>query len=234
MSQFQVVNPQKHKGLKICTDFGVEFGDNIMATMVCPFEFRNIQTYYPIFFHKSPDTGQFIPVALLGFEKNENLYLEGSRWLVPYVPLSVIRQPFAIAKNKEKTMILVDMDSARVSEDIGESLFLEHGGYSEYFTNSIEILSKLDQGAQHAEKFVNFLQKYDLLEPLTLNITLKDKSSHQLLGYYTLQEDNIKNLTQEQLAQLQESHCLMPLFMILASIPKLHYLIELKNNKLGL
>ena len=44
--------------------------------MIVPTEFADVQREYPIFFRKDPATGEFMSIALLGFSKDENLFLD--------------------------------------------------------------------------------------------------------------------------------------------------------------
>ena len=69
-TQFEVLNSQDHADLRVITDYRSSFGDAQMQVMVFPFEFRNIQACYPIFFQADAND-QFYPVALLGFEEGE-------------------------------------------------------------------------------------------------------------------------------------------------------------------
>ena len=73
MSNYKVLNPVEHKNTRILTERGEALGDNIQYSLTYPLEFRNIQSCYPIFFSKNAETGDFLPIALFGFEKNENL-----------------------------------------------------------------------------------------------------------------------------------------------------------------
>ena len=41
---------------------------NVKYVMTFPFEFRNIQSCYPIFFQKDASSGKFFPLALFGFD----------------------------------------------------------------------------------------------------------------------------------------------------------------------
>ena len=69
-------------------------------------------------------TGDYFSVALLGFAKDENLYLEGDRWDAYYVPGIIARGPFLIGFQERQEggelrrdpVIHVDMDNPRVNE----------------------------------------------------------------------------------------------------------------------
>ena len=100
MSRFALVNNVEHKNTKIITRRDEQYGDRMMSTMTFPIEFRNIQSSYPIFFQKDAETGQFFSIALLGFEKGENLFLTERGWEASYVPMSILRQPFMVGVSK--------------------------------------------------------------------------------------------------------------------------------------
>ena len=53
--------------------------DAVMYVMTYPMEFRDIQSCYPILFTKDPNTGSFFSAAVLGFEADQNLFLQGNR-----------------------------------------------------------------------------------------------------------------------------------------------------------
>jgi hypothetical protein len=52
MSNFEVLSPSKHRELKIRTETGESYGDNIQYAETHALEFRNIQACYPYFFLK--------------------------------------------------------------------------------------------------------------------------------------------------------------------------------------
>ena len=96
MSNFAILNKTAHKDTKVITDRSADLGDKVKFVMTFPLEFRNVQSNYPIFFIKDGDTGQFYPIALFGFEKDENLFLSDAGWDASYIPMMVKRQPFLI------------------------------------------------------------------------------------------------------------------------------------------
>ena len=49
-TQFEVLNSNDHADLRVITEHGAPYGDAQMQVMVFPFEFRNSQACYTIFF----------------------------------------------------------------------------------------------------------------------------------------------------------------------------------------
>ena len=128
MAKPAILNNIEHKNLKVVTDRGERYGDNVMYAFTFPAEFRDLQAHYPIVFHKSADGTGFDAVVLLGFQDGENLFLgaDGNGWDCPYVPLTLERQPFMIGRAGDELMIHIDMDSPRVSATEGRELNLPH------------------------------------------------------------------------------------------------------------
>jgi len=231
MSNHAVVNNVDHKHTRIITERAQQYGDAVMATMIFPFEFRNIQACYPILFQKDSETGKFYPVALLGFEQNENLFLTDSGWEANYIPLNVLRQPFMVGFQADNPIVSIDMNNPRVNESEGEAVFTESGESSEYMQQMTDILSEVHKGYQNGKRFIDAILEFELLEPLTLNITLNDGSNNQLLGFYTINEDKLREMRGEELEKLNSKGFLQPLFMAVASISRLTHLINLKNQR---
>ena len=239
MTNFVLLDPKEHANLKVITERSAQYGDNVKYTMTFPFEFRNIQSCYPIFFQKDAESGKFFPLALFGFDNDENLFLSDSGWNAPYVPIMIKRQPFLIGFQSDpdnpeakKAMVSIDLDNPRVSESEGEVLFPEQGGTSEFLQKTTGNLELIHQANAHSEKFVNALIEHDLLESFTLEITLNDGSGNQLLGFYTINEDSLRQLSGPVLASFNEQGFLQPIFMVLASHSCIGSLVNLKNAKL--
>jgi len=66
MSQYEILNKEKHRRVRIKTGYGAALGDSVMYAMTYPMEFRDIQSCYPILFTKDPNTGGFFAAAMLG------------------------------------------------------------------------------------------------------------------------------------------------------------------------
>ena len=132
MADFQKLNNIDHQNVRVQTGFGAQFGDDVMFVLTFPEEMRSIQAHYPILIHKDPVSGKFSPIALLGFERGENLFLQADRWDASYVPAMMRRQPFLIGEDKSSIsyrqhVVAIDMEHPRVSLEVGEPLFLEQG-----------------------------------------------------------------------------------------------------------
>ncbi len=242
MSKHALVNNIDHKDLKVITERSAAYGDNLWYTMTFPMEFRSVQAYYPIFFQKDADTGQFFSTALFGFKDQENLFLVDKKWDAAYVPLSVQRQPFLIGVQnitedgveKQHRVLHIDLDNPRVSSTEGEPLFLEFGGNSPYLDNAANVLETLHHGVEDDKKFVETLVEHELLESFTLDVELNDRSKHQMIGFYTVNEDKLKELSSDVLKDFHDKGYLQAIYMAIASQSNIRDLLNRKNRLMNL
>ena len=237
MANHVLLDNINHKDLKIISKRSADLGDNIPSVVTFPFEFRDIQTNFPICFCKDSETGKFYTAALFGFEEKENLFLEGDQWDAAYTPLMLERQPFFIGKQQaqnveEQRLIYIDMDSPRVSSNQGQQLFLEQGGTSEYLQRISSILVAIYQGQQQTNEFVELMLKYDLIESFTLKVELNDATQNQLQGFYTINENTLNGLSAEVITELMASGYLQAAYMVIASMSNFRSLIERKNRRI--
>ncbi|MFD2166643.1 SapC family protein [Thalassotalea euphylliae] len=240
MSQHALVNNIDHKDVRVITDRSAKLGDDLWYALTFPNEFRSVQIHYPIFLRKDPQTGQFVSVALFGFQDGENLFLNETGWQAAYIPMSVKRQPFLIANNTrvengeevKDRMLCIDMEHPRVSKDQGEPLFLEYGGNSPFLDQTASMLEAMHHGATDGENFCSMLSELDLIEACTFDIQLNDGKKYQMIGFYTINEDKFNTLSNENIIALKEKGYLQAIYMMLASQGNVHHLLAKKNAQL--
>ena len=238
MANYQLLNNLDHGSLRVITRPGARFGDRVMFVPTFPGEMRAVQAHYPILLHRQADSGSLRPVALFGFEEGENLFLEDESWRASYIPMMIRRQPFLIGFQKRspgaqrERVITIDLDNPRVSEREGNALFLEHGGNSEYLENIANMLEAIHVGHQRNAELVDALLEHQLIEGVTLNITLGDASQNQLRGMYGIDDAKLQQLGADALGALNRAGCLLPAYMMLASQSQLGRLVDLRNARL--
>lgn len=253
MTKTVLLNKEDHKSVRIDTRHSLvlaeTFGDNVNACLTFVGEMRSMQAHYPLFFQKDGKSEQLYPIALLGFEQGENLFLGEDAWDAPYIPALIARQPFSIGIQKdtdsqqERRVVHIDMDSPRVYEagtensDMengieSEKLFLEFGGTSNYLQKMSELLENIHLGMEQNKLFSDAMLKHKLVESFNAEIELEDGSQNQLIGYYTINEEVLFSLSAEALHELNEQGFLAAVYMMLASQSQLSNLIARKNSTL--
>lgn len=240
MADIVLLNNVTHKDLKIITQYSERFGNNVNAVLIFPTEFADIQREYPIFFQKNPDTNTFQSVALLGISPGENLFLNNNQWHARYIPAIVAREPFIIgfedqsaAGGDEHTpVVMVDMDSPRISNSEGETVFLEFGGNTRYLEKINNLLQGIYRGTSVSDAMFEAYTEFELIEPVKLEITLNNGEIHRLHGNYTISREKLYALSGDNLAKLNAAGFLEGAFLVLNSLNNMKNLIDIKNSTL--
>jgi hypothetical protein len=238
MTNRVLLNNVHHQTLRVITRRSAEFGDNINQALVFPTEFEELQREYPIFFRKDAN-GDLQSVALLGLDRDENLFLDETGWQASYIPAVQERGPFLIGFQKQavdgdarnEPMIHVDLDHPRISRTEGEPVFLPHGGNSPYLTRIAQTLRSIHQGAELAKPMFAALEAEGLIEPVDVEIALDDRTQYKLPGLYTIGEDRLAQLDAASLGRLHKAGFLRLAFCVVMSLGNVRRLIDMKNRK---
>jgi hypothetical protein len=240
MAKHVLLNNITHKDLRVITRHSAEFGDNVGTVMTVPTEFGDLQREYPIFFRKDASTGEFVSVALLGFSKDENLFLDGrGGWNAAYVPAVIARGPFLIGFQERQEggevqrapVIHVDLDSPRVSSTEGEPVFMPLGGNTPYLDRIASILNGINLGLGVTKAMFAAFSAADLIEPVKLEIKFNSEEQYNLLGLHTISQQKLANLDAETLHKLHRAGFLQGAFLVANSLTNVQRLIELKGRR---
>lgn len=247
MASYTLLNNISHKDLKVINRFSASFGDNVASTLTFPTEFSDVQREYPILFRKAPDTGKFESVVLFGFQKNENLFLNntensnelGNGWDANYIPAVIARGPFLIGfqtqningADEKVPVIHVDMDSPRLSQAEGVSVFLEHGGNSAYLEYVSRTLQAIHEGMTTSDAMFAAFTEFDLIEPVTVDIEVNNGNKYQLTNYHTISAEKLSALSGDALFELNRKGFLQGAYLVLSSLANLNKLISIKNRR---
>jgi hypothetical protein len=239
MTRHVMLNNIAHKDLRVITRFGAEFGDNVGTALTVPTEYADVQREYPIFFRKDPQTGEYQSIVVLGFEKNENLFLDQGRWNATYVPGIVVRGPFLIGfqeqqidgELRKEPVIHLDLDHPRVSQTEGEPVFLPQGGNSPYLDHIANVLRGIRDGLEISKAMFAAFTALDLIEPVKLEIKVNNEQAYSLVGLHTISQQKLANLDGQSLERLNKAGFLQGAFLVIASMNNVKRLLALKQRR---
>ncbi|MFB0981216.1 MAG: SapC family protein [Alteromonadaceae bacterium] len=242
MTHLVAVDNKNHLNTKIDLSKIEQHGADLHLVPVVLSEFIHLAVQYPIVLTKHGETGQFVFSAMLGFEKNENLFWQEEQWQGLYVPLQVRRQPFFIEaiehqNNSEhdnnELVVCVNMESPALSNNTGEALFDINGQESTFFQEAKDLLAQLLTGEKENNLLLESLTLMGLIQPMSLDITFVDQSSTKLLGLYTIDQEKLTSLSKEQVLTLYQAGLLPSIYTMITSLGQVHALIDLKNKRLN-
>jgi len=234
------INNIDHADLRVSPLSGAAYGDAVNQALLFPAEFEEAQREFPIIFRRR-ETG-LQAYALLGLDRDENLFLSGERWTSRYVPASLRRGPFSIGIVRSpavgapgEPMIHVDMDDPRVGVAEGEGLplFLEHGGNAPYLDHMSGVLRLLYQEMEAAPGVYAAFDEAELLTPVTLTIDVSDERRYTVPDVFVIDVERLAALSGERLEQFHRSGLLRLATLALASLGNVPALIARKQALLG-
>lgn len=233
MAKHVLLNNVEHKDLRVITRLAAELGNNVGSVLTFPTEYGDVQREYPIFFRKDPASGEFQSVALLGFQNDENLFLDARGWNASYIPAIIARGPFLIGFAREEPVIHVDLESPRVSFTEGEPVFLPQGGNTRYIERIATILKGIHQGMAASKAMFTAFTAHDLIEPVAVEINFTTEEQYSLKGLYTIGEEKLAALDGDALYKLNKAGFLQGAFLVIASLTNVKKLIDMKHRRHG-
>ena len=231
------INNIDHAKLRVSPKAGAEFGDAANQALVFPAEFEELQREFAIIFR--PREAGLQAYALLGLDRDENLFLSGDHWTSRYVPASHRRGPFSIGivrgsdAASAEPMIHVDMDDPRVGDGEGLPLFLEHGGNAPYLNHISGVLRLLYQEMENAPAAYAALDEAGLIAPVTLTIDVSEDRRYTVPDVLVVDVERLAALTGEPLERLHRSGVLRHAILAAASLGNVQQQIARKQKLLG-
>lgn len=233
MANFVPIKKEQHQNLKIASTRNISHiaGQHIIPVSAA--EYAHASASFPIVLVKNPDSDRFRSIAMLGLEAGENLFLQDDKWLGLSVPKSISMVPFSLGLDPEQENTLtacVDIDSEFVGEDKDLALFDEDGKETEVLTNVQKALGSLYDNERMTDNFIKELQSHDLLQELELSMSFSSGENKKLVGLFSVNEEKIKTLSDEQVLDFHKRGLFVPIYSMLGSISQINHLVQLRNR----
>ncbi|OUR63220.1 hypothetical protein A9Q74_03185 [Colwellia sp. 39_35_sub15_T18] len=233
MANFAPVRKEQHQKLKLSKtrDLAHVAGQHIVPVTAA--EYAQASASFPVVLVKNPDSERYRSVAMLGLEAGENLYFQDEKWTALSLPQSIAMVPFSLGMDPDKENTLtacIDLDSPFVGEDKDLALFEEDGKESEVLDNVQQALGRLYDNERMTENFIKELEENDLLQELELNVALSTGEKKKLVGIFTINEDKVKDLSDEKVIDFHKRGLFVPIYSMLGSLSQVNRLVQLRNQ----
>lgn len=223
------LNREAHKNLKVRSVPSFAYAAAISSVPLTVNEFAAAARTLPILFVPDPRK-QPTPIALLGLQREQNLFIEADgRWTGNYIPAFIRRYPFVLIDTDKPNDFTVGIDSAYpgFNTEVGEPMFGEDGSEGPGLKRAIEFLNAYRIDAGRTQDFVAQVQRLDLLIPRALNVQHQDGSKYNLDGFFVVDEQRLGKLDEKEAGALLRSGHLALIYMHLLS---LHNLTDLSSR----
>lgn len=229
------VNRDRHAKTRIREMNGFGFAAKFHIAYVTMHEFSRAAAVYPIVFVEDKEKDSFRPVALIGLEAGENLFVGADgKWEASYVPAIIRRYPFALAAtgSEGQFTICIDEGSPLVSDTEGSPLFDDKGEPTQVIENVKRYLAELQQMDQLTQQFCTWLKANNMFTPLNMRVRDHDKVKN-IAGCYVVNEERLNNLSDERFLELRGKRFLPAIYAQLMSLAQVERLISLKDRRVA-
>lgn len=210
---------------------------------VANYSFAARDTVCPLAIHEIPRAVMAVPmafikreekfsiVAIQGLQPNTNLFVAPEfHWAGKYVPEGYQYHPFSLARNEQdKPILCVDEDSGvLVSADTAgaEDFFDAQGKPAPIIEQLLASLTRYVQGGLIANGVCKTLDSLELIKEWPLRLKI-DGSERGIEGFYTVDEQALKQLDGKQFLELRESDALLVAYCQLLSKVHIQTLAQL-------
>jgi len=222
---------KEHKNKKVKPINGFKFAKDIHIASVMVHEFSRAASIYPIVFLEDKNKDEFKPVAMLGLEPGENLFIKDDKWNASYIPAIIRRYPFALANTGEenKYTICVDNDSEFLNDDEGELLFNEDGTASESMERVKKYLTELQQMESFTSEFCKYFKENNMFTPLNMKVRVENEIKN-VSGAYVINEERLNSLSDEAFIDMRSKNYLSVVYSHLSSLSQIERLLGFKDK----
>ncbi len=225
MTNIVPLNSETHRLLRVFGGASARYGDNQRFVQVVVGEFSELVVHCPILMSKDADTGAFFCGAMLGFDRNENLFLKEGKGHQGYRPLNLQRMPFYAAGAD----LAIDLDHPRVGVEAGQALFTASGQPTVYLESIMQAFRDLKPGMEMTKLFIATLLQHKLIEPIDISASFDDGTKRNLADLYTINQTVLRDLPDAVVLDLFRRGYLRLIHLMIASLKQIGELATRKN-----
>jgi len=234
-----ILSNDQHRSVAVDTRARPEYGDMVNRAIALSAEFNELHREFPLLLRKTHEAPGFVAHAILGFEKDENLFVEGDRWISTSVPATLARGPFSLGYIRAEDggsapadiKVMIDEQHPRVRAD-GQPVFLPLGGESPYLQGIKRVLQTVDAGLRADRLFYGELVALGLLEEVKIQISVFAELRYDFSGYHSINQEKLAALGADPLLRLHRLGLLPPVYFLISSLGNFQKLVNLKVARL--
>jgi SapC len=225
------VSAGQHGALSLVpvTDYG--FARNTNSIPLAIAEFALAVRHYPIVFAA---TRPAIPVAIVGIDAAENLFLDVlGRWVDGvYLPAYVRRYPFLFIESADGAEFALAVDEAANALKIGgDTRLFEDGKPSAALERALAFCREYQSNVATSRAFADALEAEGLLVDRVATFELKSGRKVRLSGFRVVDEERFNALPDAAFLAFRKRGWLTPLYLHLVSTANWSGIIDLAARR---
>ena len=212
------------------------FTQELNAIPVSYTEFNVAYRDFPLVFSSGDEGRSFAPVAVLGLEAKENLFVLNDGWTPGvYVPAYVRRYPFCMARvtldNIEQAERLICVEKDHLADSGGIEMFDDKQQPLPRWKEVEKLLEEYEADLERTKEMCGILADYGLLEPFTMQATMNAGGSMHLTGMFRVDEKKIEFLNASQHKNLIKKGVMSKIYIHLLSLDNFGRLLDRKAQR---
>lgn len=231
-SQIVPISFERH-GAKFFRRFSsYAFAANETVAPLVGAELGKATTSFPIAF--LVQEGGAIPVAVMGIEPGENLFVgTDGRWMGSYIPAAFRAHPFVLAQTQDHRQVLCINEASGlvVDDQSGEPFFDADKAPSGPVVKILDFLTKIHENRLLTDRACQTIFRLDLLEPWTITAP-GDNGPRNVTGLWRISEGKMSLLKDEVFLELRHTGALALAYAQLMSMGHLSLLERLFSLRL--
>jgi len=197
-------------------------------------EFYTLATEFPLVFVRNSERGDFVPVAMMGLTKEQNLYCQESRWDPVFVPSTFTLAPLSLHRlddDKGEAVVAIDEQSPLLGEDTGEPLFQATGEYTDYLQQRIDQVIKITRQSLQSRALCDYLASINLFKTRALTFqSSAETTRYEVEGVYTIDEERLDKLGDDEFLELRKRGLIPLLYAHLTSLHQFRRLLRRQDD----
>ena len=224
----------RHAGLSILPDRSRAWCSKLNSVFLNAVELGRACADYPIAFVRETDSGEYLPVALLGLRSGENQFVDDKGQWLPrsYVPAYVRRYPFCIAEmpaaaggSEPQRLICVQEDQLSPS---ATPYFDAKGEPTADWTPVKDLIEAVESARQQTRTFTRRLEAFGLFTPFdALALPKGGGQQMRLLGLHRVDEEKLNALGAREQKLLMRKGELRAVYAHLLSLENFARLLDM-------
>jgi hypothetical protein len=199
------VDRVRHAGLAVANAADRSWCGKLNSVFLNASEMGKACADYPIAFVRESNSGEYLPLAVLGLRAGENLFVDAAGHWQPrtYVPAYVRRFPFCIIElpppagaSEQQRLIAVQEDQLKPSD---KPYFTPAGEATAEWQPVQELVEAMEGARQQTRSFTRRLEAFGLFTPFDAVAMPRGGQQMRLQGLHRVDEEKLNNLgTREQ------------------------------------
>lgn len=232
MTTLVELNPKDHMQLKVASNSVALLASQMQIVNITAQEIPQASTEFPVFFTRNTQTGDWGASVLISFMEGFAPFVRDEQWRAIYTPNFLRTFPiFPMRSDTSDTYSLgIDPTNQMFNTESGEALYTEEGKETHYLDLVRRTIDADIKSGYQTYLMAKEFAELNLFKSIDIALQFQDGSTQNLHGLYTVDEDELLKLTQEQIHEFHQKGYFVIIHAVLISVYQINRLVRLHEG----